>query len=127
VGDTIGLEVRDDTSGKAFFYIPGCASVDAGLAARLQGAALVFFDGTLFTDNEMIDAGLSTKTGRRMGHISISGSNGSMAAFAGLGVARKVYVHINNSNPVLDERGPQHAAARQAGWEIGYDGMEITL
>ena len=67
------------------------------------------------------------KTGKRMGHISMSGSDGSIAAFASLGVERKVYVHINNSNPVLDENSPQRKEAEDAGWEIGYDGMEISL
>lgn len=126
-GDTIGLKVTDSKTGKAFFYVPGCADVDAKLAARLQGAALVFFDGTLFDDNEMIDAGLSAKTGKRMGHISMSGPEGSIAAFEKLGVARKVYVHINNSNPVLNENSDERKHAEAAGWDIGYDGMEIRI
>lgn len=126
-GDTIGLEVADPTTGKAFFYIPGCATVDATLAARLRGASLVFFDGTLFCDDEMIVQGLLNKTGARMGHISISGDHGSIAALAELGIARKVYVHINNSNPVLDDNSSEHAAVAAAGWEVGYDGMEVRI
>lgn len=126
-GDTIGLKITDPETGKAFFYVPGCANVDATLARRLKGAALVFFDGTLFDDNEMIDAGLSAKTGQRMGHISMSGPEGSIAAFEKLGVARKVYVHINNSNPVLDENSDARRHAEAAGWNIGYDGMEIRI
>lgn len=126
-GDTIGLEVSDPTTGKSFFYVPGCAEVDAKLAARLRDAALVFFDGTLYTDNEMIDAGLMPKTGARMGHISISGPDGSIAALAPLGVARKIYVHINNSNPVLNEHSEARRATEAAGWEVGYDGMEVRL
>lgn len=126
-GDTIGLKVSDPESGKSFFYIPGCAAVDERLAERIKGAALVFFDGTLFTDDEMLKAGLMPKTGKRMGHISISGPDGSIAALAPLDIARKVYVHINNSNPVLDENSSQRREAEAAGWEIGYDGMEITI
>ena len=126
-GDTIGLEVSDPASGKSFFYIPGCAEVDAKLAARLRNAALVFFDGTLYTDNEMIDAGLMPKTGARMGHISISGEAGSIAALAPLGVGRRIYVHINNSNPVLDEHSEARRQTEAAGWEVGYDGMEVRL
>lgn len=126
-GDTIGLHVSDPETGKAFYYIPGCADVDAALAERIRGAALVFFDGTLFTDDEMLKAGLMPKSGKRMGHISMSGEDGSMAAFRPLDVARKVYVHINNSNPVLDEGSAERKVATAAGWEIGYDGMEITL
>ena len=78
----------------------------------------------------MIAQGLSEKTGRRMGHISMSGPQvveGSMAAFATLGVERRIYVHINNSNPALREDSPERAAVERAGWEIAYDGMEIRL
>lgn len=127
VGDTIGLKITDRTTGKTFFYIPGCADVDATLRDRLKGASHVFFDGTLYDDEEMIRAGLMPKSGPRMGHISMSGDNGSIAAFRDLDVARKIYVHINNSNPVLDEASPARRAVEAAGWEVGFDGMEITL
>lgn len=126
-GDTIGLEVVDTDTGRSFFYIPGCAEVDAPLADRLKGADLVFFDGTLYTDDEMLKQGLLQKTGARMGHISMSGPQGSMAAFKDLDIKRKVYVHINNSNPVLDENSDERKATEAAGWEVGYDGMEIRL
>lgn len=126
-GDTIGLKVTETATGKHFYYVPGCAEVDAPLADRLKGAPLLFFDGTLYTDDEMIQQGLMQKTGTRMGHISISGPAGSIAAFKDLNVARKVYVHINNSNPVLDDHSPERKATEHAGWEVGYDGMEITL
>jgi pyrroloquinoline quinone biosynthesis protein B len=126
-GDTLGLEIIETATGKSFFYIPGCAKVDAALGKRLTGAALVFFDGTLYHENEMIEQGLLGKTGSRMGHVNMSGDDGSIAAFAPLGVARKIYVHINNSNPVLDANSQQNAAVRAAGWEIGADGMEVTL
>ena len=126
-GDAIGLKVSAPATGKSFFYVPGCAQVDGELAGRLQGASLVFFDGTLYTDDEMVRMGLMQKTGARMGHMSISGGEGSIAAFAPLGVGRKVYVHINNSNPVLDDNSPERRATEAAGWEVGYDGMEIRL
>ena len=126
-GDTIGLKVADQTSGAAFFYIPGCAGVDETLAARLRGAQLVLFDGTLYSDDEMVAQGLSGKTGKRMGHISMSGADGAIAAFRHLGVERRVFVHINNSNPVLRENSPERAEVEKAGWEVAYDGMEISL
>ncbi|MBX9925758.1 MAG: pyrroloquinoline quinone biosynthesis protein PqqB [Hyphomicrobiaceae bacterium] len=126
-GDTIGLEVYEPSTGARFYYIPGCAEVDPPLADRIRGASLVFFDGTLFTDDEMITQGLLHKTGKRMGHISISGSDGSIAAFAPLGVKRRIYVHINNSNPVLDEGSAARREAEAAGWEIAHDGMEVRL
>ena len=124
-GDTIGLRVADPATGASFFYIPGCAAVDADLANRLRGAALVLFDGTLYSDEEMIAQGLSSKTGRRMGHISMSGHEGSVAAFAGLGVKRRIFVHLNNSNPVLREDSPERREVEAAGWEVAFDGMEI--
>ena len=125
VGDTIGLEIRDGHS--SFFYLPACAHVDFYLAERLRGAELVVFDGTLFADDEMIAQGLSQKTGKRMGHISMSGPEGSMAALAGLGIRRRVYIHINNSNPVLREGSRERAEVEAAGWQIAHDGMEMTL
>ena len=126
-GDTIGLCVRQPDTGAHFFYIPGCAALDAALAERLAGAPLVFFDGTLYDDEEMVTAGLGTKTGRRMGHISMSGPQGSLAAFADLGVERRIFIHINNSNPVLIEDSAARAAVERAGWEVAADGQEITL
>lgn len=126
-GDTIGLKITDAKSGKAFFYIPGCAEVDAPLADRIRGADLIFFDGTLFEDDEMIKQGLLNKTGKRMGHTSLSGPDGSIAAFKKLDVKRRIYVHINNSNPILDENSEARKVAEAAGWEVGFDGMEVRL
>jgi pyrroloquinoline quinone biosynthesis protein B len=125
--DTVGLKVSASQGGASFFYIPGCAEAHATLAARLRGAFLVLFDGTLYTEEEMIAQGLSQKTGRRMGHISISGPEGSMAALAALGIGRRIYVHINNSNPVLDAASSERALVERAGWEVAFDGMEIRL
>lgn len=126
-GDSIGLRVSEPATGAAFHYIPGCAAVEPALAQRLQGAQLVLFDGTLYTDGEMIALGLSEKTGTRMGHVAISGAQGSMAGLARLEIERRVYVHLNNSNPVLRDDGPQRAEVEDAGWEIAYDGMETRL
>lgn len=124
--DVIGLELRDAHSETAFF-IPGCARLTPALADRLRGAALVLFDGTLWTDDEMIRSETGVKTGARMGHMSLSGPEGTLAAFAPLGVRRKVLIHINNTNPVLLDDSPERAAVWAAGWEVAYDGMEITL
>ena len=114
-GDTIGLKVTDPQTRTSFFYIPGCATIDERLAARLKGASLVFFDGTLFTDDEMIEQGLMPKTGGRMGHVNMSGAEGSIAAFSKLGVGRLIYVHINNSNPALDENSAARKTIEGAG------------
>jgi pyrroloquinoline quinone biosynthesis protein B len=81
----------------------------------------------LFENREMVAGGLGHKTGERMGHLNISGKDGSLAAFAELGVARRIYIHINNSNPILLEDSPERAAVETAGWEVAYDGQEIAL
>lgn len=125
-GDTIGLKISSD-DGHHFFYIPGCADIDEPLAKRIQNAPLVFFDGTLYTNEEMLKQGLMPKTGERMGHMSMSGPDGSIAAFEKLDVTRKIYVHINNSNPVLNDNSEERKAVETAGWEVGFDGMEVRL
>lgn len=124
-GETVGLEVTD---GRArIVFIPGCARMTDRLRERLRGADLVLFDGTLWTDDEMLRAGLGEKTGKRMGHMSVNDPDGTIAAFRDLGVKRKVFIHINNSNPILLEDSPERAEAEAAGWEVSHDGMRITL
>ena len=123
---TVGIKICSHGGGH-FFYIPGCAQVSTGLRARLQGTPLILFDGTLWQDDEMIRSGVGEKTGRRMGHLSLSGPNGSIAAFADMDIGRRVFVHINNTNPVLIADSAERLAAEAAGWEIAYDGMELSL
>ncbi|HEY8611430.1 MAG TPA: pyrroloquinoline quinone biosynthesis protein PqqB [Roseomonas sp.] len=125
-GETIGLALRAG-EGPAAYFIPGCAAMTPALRDRLRGAALVMFDGTLWRDDEMIRAGAGPKTGARMGHMSIDGPEGVLAAFAGLGVRRRVLIHLNNTNPVLLSDSPERAAVHAAGWEVAEDGLEIAL
>lgn len=125
--DTIGLMISAPATGKRFYYVPACAALDGELAARLGEAPLLFFDGTLWRDDEMIRAGLGAKTGRRMGHLSVSGTAGSMAALAALGVKRKLFIHINNTNPILCLGSAERQAVEAAGWEVARDGLEIEL
>lgn len=122
---TVGLEIGDGES--RVVYIPGCAAMTPDLRARLEGADLVFFDGTLWRDDEMLVAGIGAKTGKRMGHMSLSGPDGTIAAFAGIAVGRKVVIHMNNSNPVLLADSAERAEAEAAGWTIAHDGMEFTV
>ena len=122
---TVAAAIGDGAT--TVFYIPGCAMMTPALAERLRGAALVFFDGTLWRDDEMVVAGLGAKTGRRMGHMSLDGPTGTLAAFEPLGVQRKILIHINNSNPVLLDDSPERAHVVACGWEVAYDGMEMTL
>jgi len=126
-GDAVGIEIIETATEKSFFFIPGCAAMTDGLRRRLADSALVFFDGTLWRDDEMIRLGVGSKTGRRMGHISMSGDDGAIAAFRDLGVDRRIFIHINNSNPALLDDSPERHHADTAGWEIAYDGMEVRL
>ena len=108
-------------------FVPGCARVTPALAARLGGADLLLFDGTLWSDDEMIRSRTGVKTGLRMGHISVSGPDGSLAALREVALGRRIYLHINNTNPILLEDSPERAAVAAAGWEVAHDGMEIVL
>lgn len=125
--DTVALQIHDPATGGRLFYIPGCAAMPDWLADRLRGADAVFFDGTTWTDDEMVRMGAGVKTAARMGHMHMDGPDGSIAAFAPLGVKRRIFIHINNTNPVLLEDSPQRRQAQAAGWEIAFDGMEATL
>ena len=126
-GDTLGLRITDSATGKYFYFLAACARVTDDLKARIAGAPLVFFDGTVWRDDELIVAGLSHKTGQAMGHIAMSGELGAIAALDGLGIAKKVFLHINNSNPAWLPHSEQRRAAEQAGWQIPADGTEIVL
>jgi pyrroloquinoline quinone biosynthesis protein B len=126
-GDTLGLRIADKASGKYLYFLAACARVTPDLKQRLAGASLVFFDGTVWRDDELIAAGLGAKTGQAMGHISMSGENGAIAALADLGIDRKVFLHINNSNQALLQDSAERKTAEGAGWQIPADGTEITL
>ncbi|WP_291868677.1 pyrroloquinoline quinone biosynthesis protein PqqB [Bradyrhizobium sp.] len=126
-GDTLGLRIGDKATGKYFYFLAACAHVTDDLKSRLAGAPLIFFDGTVWRDDELIAAGLGNKTGVSMGHIAMSGDSGAIEALSGLGIGRKVFLHINNSNPALLHDSAERQAAERAGWQIPADGTEITL
>ncbi|MBC8049732.1 MAG: pyrroloquinoline quinone biosynthesis protein PqqB [Chitinophagales bacterium] len=126
-GDTIALKIKAFGSEAVAFYIPGCADVTEALKSKVAGADVLLFDGTVFHDDEMIREGVGQKTGARMGHISIAGDNGSLAAFKDVSTARKIYIHINTTNPILEPGSEAEQTVRAAGWEVGWDGMEIVL
>ncbi len=121
---TVGVALSDGAA--TLHYIPGCAAVNDDLRQRVEGADALLFDGTLFVDDEMVAAGVGTKTGRRMGHMSVSGPGGSIAAWRDVAVSRRVFVHLNNTNPLWRD-GPERVEAEAAGWQIGHDGMELEL
>jgi pyrroloquinoline quinone biosynthesis protein B len=126
-GDTIGLRVRDKATGRHFYFLAACANINDDLKSRLAGAPLIFFDGTVWRDDELIAAGLGNKTGQDMGHIAMSGDNGAIKSLAGLDIGRKIFLHINNSDPALLQDSAERAIAERAGWQIPADGTEIVL
>jgi pyrroloquinoline quinone biosynthesis protein B len=123
-GANVGVELCDGRSRIA--YVPGAAAVTPVLRERLARADVLLFDGTLFADDEMIRNETGKKSGRRMGHLPINGPDGSLAALAGLS-SRRIFVHINNTNPLLVDGSPERARVAAAGWEVAEDGMEILL
>jgi pyrroloquinoline quinone biosynthesis protein B len=123
-GANVGIEIV--CGARRLAYVPGAAAMTPRLRERLSRSDLVLFDGTLFADDEMIATGTGSKTGRRMGHMPIDGTDGTLAALAGLG-GRRILTHINNTNPILIEGSPERRKVEQAGFEIAEDGMEIVL
>lgn len=124
-GEALGLAMQ--AGHRVLHYVPGCAMMTPALRRRLSGAACVMFDGTLFTDDEMIRLGAGPKTGRRMGHMPMTGQGGTIEAFADIPVARRIFVHVNNTNPALLADSPERAHLTRHGWEVAEDGMEIAL
>lgn len=124
-GGTVGVTVT--AGGRRLVYIPGCAAITEKVRARIANADLLFFDGTLYRDDEMIAAGTGTKTGARMGHLSMSGAAGTIALLADVPAARRVFIHINNTNPALIEDSRERRAVEAAGWIVARDGMEFAL
>ena len=117
---------RIEADGRVCIVAPACARITGEVRAELAEADTVFFDGTLFTDDEMIRTGLSGKTGQRMGHVSVSGEDGALAQLAGL-QARLVFFHINNSNPMLIDGSAERAQVEAAGWKVAFDCMRIVV
>lgn len=123
-GATYAARLR--AGGRTAIIASACADVTGAVLASLAGADVLFFDGTVFTDDEMAKAGVGTKTGRRMGHIPISGEDGSMIRLASL-QARKIYFHINNTNPILIDGSDERRVVEDAGFEVAHDGMRVSL
>src|SRR3954467_3753498 len=126
-GDTLGLRIEDKQGGKYLYFLAACARVTDDLKSRLAGAPLIFFDGTVWRDDELIAAGLGNKTGQSMGHIAMSGEHGAIQSLAGLDIGRKIFLHINNSNPALLHDSAERRVVEREGWQIPADGTEITV
>jgi pyrroloquinoline quinone biosynthesis protein B len=126
-GDNIGLLISDTRTGKKLFYAPGLGEIELHLEPLLKQADAVLVDGTFWTDDEMIQMGISKKRARDIGHLPQSGDGGMISVLKPLPAGRKILIHINNTNPILDEDSPERAELGRAGIEVAYDGMEIEL
>jgi len=123
---SLGLMV-EALSGAKLAYMPAVPQVDDPLLKEIASADLLLFDGALWSEDELIRIQGSGQTALQMGHIPVSGNEGSLSKLAGLSHPRKIYVHVNNTNPMLDEASPQHCQVREAGWEIAEDGWQFEL
>ena len=126
-GDNIGVRITDERSGKNLFYAPGLGEIEPHLEPFLAQADALLVDGTFWTDDEMIRLGISSKRARDIGHLPQSGAAGMISVLQPLKAVRKILIHINNTNPILDEDSPERAQLNRAGIEVAYDGLEINL
>jgi pyrroloquinoline quinone biosynthesis protein B len=122
---TVGAMI--EAGGRRLAYVPGCARVTDDLKRRLSGADALLFDGTVLADDDLIRAGVGTKTGWRMGHVPMTGEGGAIAALADVPLGRRIFVHINNTNPVLVEESEARRAVEAAGWTVSHDGLTLSL
>jgi pyrroloquinoline quinone biosynthesis protein B len=125
--DNVGLRIRERATGQTLVYLSGVGGVTESVRRAMSGASAVFFDGTFWSSDELPALGLGTKRAEEMAHLPVGGPGGSLAQLADLSAARRVYIHINNTNPMLREDSPERAAVVAAGWEIAEDGMEVRL
>lgn len=126
-GHTIGLLVDDSTTGGSLAFVPGCGGLDESLLNPIAATDLILFDGTFWSDDELVTLGISERRAREMDHLPVSGSDGSLAVLASLSRPEMVYTHINNTNPMLLEDSPERAAVERAGIAVGVDGMSFTI
>ena len=125
--DSVGLRIRDMRSGRMLAYFSGVGAVTSDVQQALSGADVIFFDGTFWSPDELPAQGLGSKRAEDMAHVTVSGDGGSLEQLAAVKAGRRIYIHVNNTNPLLRDDSPERAAAAAAGWEIAWDGMEVRL
>ncbi|HEX2248975.1 MAG TPA: pyrroloquinoline quinone biosynthesis protein PqqB [Gemmatimonadales bacterium] len=126
-GHTVGFTIVDESTGGSCVFVPGCGALDQPLLEKVQTVDLVLFDGTFWSDDELIELGISQRRARDMDHLPVSGPDGSLAGLARLSRPQKVYIHINNTNPMLLEDSEERAMVERAGVTVGADGMRFTV
>jgi pyrroloquinoline quinone biosynthesis protein B len=122
----IGLRIRD-RAGRVLTYCSAAAAVTGAVRRAIDGADAVFFDGTFWSSDELPALGLGSKRAEDMAHLPVGGPDGSLARLAGVRAGRRVYIHVNNTNPMLRDDSPERAQVTAAGWAVAWDGMEIRL
>jgi pyrroloquinoline quinone biosynthesis protein B len=125
--DSIGLRVRETRTGRTLAYLSGVGAINDDVRGAVDGADAVFFDGTFWSADELPAQGLGTKRAEQMAHLPIAGPNGSLAQLTGVRAGRRVYIHVNNTNPILRDDSSERAAVAAAGWDVAWDGMEVRL
>jgi pyrroloquinoline quinone biosynthesis protein B len=123
----VGYRITDARTGRFLVYVPGAQQLTAAVLEQLQDCACLLFDGTCWRDDEMVRLGIARKTARDMGHVPIWGAGGSLEKLAPLPIERKIYIHINNTNPVLIEDSPERCAVEERGLEVAFDGLELEI
>jgi pyrroloquinoline quinone biosynthesis protein B len=126
-GRVVGYRLTDERSGRALVHLPGVQQLTAAVRDQLDGCAGLLVDGTCWDDDELVRLGLAGKTSHEMGHLPIDGPDGSLARLAPLPIERKVYIHINNTNPILLDDSPQRRTVEQHGMEVAMDGLELEI
>jgi len=126
-GHTVGFVIEDESTGGSCAYVPGCGDLSQTLLDRLGDTDLVLFDGTFWSDDELITLGISDRRARDMDHLPVSGPDGSLIRLSAIARPQKLYTHINNTNPMLLERSPERAAVDRVGVTVGSDGMSFTI
>jgi pyrroloquinoline quinone biosynthesis protein B len=126
-GHTVGFVMVDQSTGGSCAFVPGCGALDQRLVRRLEAVDLVLFDGTFWSDDELIQLGISERRARDMDHLPVSGPDGSLARLSEVSRPQKVYTHINNTNPMLIEDSEERALVDRAGLTVGADGMRFTV
>ena len=125
--DSVGFRIRERATGRILAYLSGVGAVSDAVRRAVEGADCVFFDGTFWSADELPGLGLGTKRAEDMAHLPIGGPDGSLARLNGVTARRRIFIHLNNTNPLLRDDSPERAHVEAAGWEVARDGMEVRI
>lgn len=125
--DSVGFRIRERATGRILAYLSGVGAVTDAVRHAVEDADCVFFDGTFWSSDELPGLGLGTKRAEQMAHLPVGGPDGSLARLHGLAAPRRIFIHVNNTNPLLRDDSPERATVEAAGWEVARDGMEVRI